>query len=498
MKIYFNLGEFMLYKSTRSSANTYTGSQAIIKGLADDGGLLVPVTIPTIDYKHLLNMTYQEIGTEILSLYLPEYKKDTLLSFFKKAYGNEKFSDKILDVVETSLGEYTLELWHGPTAAFKDFALMLMPYLLQEAKNINHNTDETIILVATSGDTGKAALEGYKDIDGIKISVFYPHNGTSEVQKLQMATQEGENVSVFAVVGNFDDVQTAVKKAFSSEELLNDLKTNHKTITSANSINWGRLVPQIVYYFYAYLYLVKSNQIQADDIVDFCVPTGNFGDIMAGYYAKKMGLPIGKLICASNQNNILSDFFKTGIYDANRAFYKTTSPSMDILVSSNLERLLYDILQDETAVKNLYDDFAKTKCFTISEDTLKELQKIFYADFATDDLASETIASKFKEQHYLCDPHTAIAYHVAKQFKKEKGTDTPCVILSTASPYKFSNHVLSSIHTTVPADEFDTIHLLEDISKTTAPAQIKILKSKQIRFTSVILPSEISKIAKEL
>ncbi len=488
----------MFYKSTRSSSDVYTGSQAIIKGLADDGGLLIPENIPIIDYKQLLGLSYQELGTEILSLFLPEYEKEHLYTFFKEAYGTEKFREKILDVVKTNETEYTLELWHGPTAAFKDFALMLMPYLLQEAKTINDNTSETVILVATSGDTGKAALEGYKDINGIKISVFYPHNGTSEIQRLQMATQEGSNVSVFAVNGNFDDVQTAVKKAFSSEELTTFMTTHHKTLTSANSINWGRLVPQIVYYFYAYAQLIEKKAIQPDDLVDFCVPTGNFGDIMAGYYAKQMGLPIGKLICASNQNNILSNFFKTGIYDANRDFYKTTSPSMDILVSSNLERLLYHVTQDASMVKALYGDFAKTKRFEVPKDILEKLQETFYAGYADDEKASNMISQKFTEQQYLCDPHTAVAYSVASQYKAETGSNTPCVVLSTASPYKFSNSVLSALHSSIPNDEFESVQLLEEVSKTKAPVQIINLKTKPVRFNKVIASEDIIETTKLL
>ena len=488
----------MLYHSTRRDNTNFTGSQAILTGLAPDGGLFVPSSIPKIDYTKLLNTDYYTLGAEILSLYLPEFSNNELNSFFKKAYSIDKFRDDILRLTNTGKNEYTLELWHGPTAAFKDFALVLLPYIVQESKKLNDIKTDTVILVATSGDTGKAALEGYKDIEGIEIAVFYPDNGTSEIQRLQMCTQEGNNVKVFALNGNFDDVQTSIKQAFLSSELKDHLSKRNKVLSSANSINWGRLLPQIVYYFYAYITLVNRNNITLGDTIDFCVPSGNFGDILAGYYAKEMGLPIGTLICASNANNILTDFLQTGVYNTNREFYKTISPSMDILVSSNLERLLYSFTQDSTMVEAYYKSLAESKSFSIPAEYLHDIQKTFFAGYANDIAVLDMIKQKYTKENYLCDPHTATAYCVLEQYKKKNGSSKPCVVLSTASPYKFSPDVLKALGNKVPENEFESIKILEEFTGTHAPDSITSLHNKPVRFSTVVEPSNIIQTIKEI
>ena len=337
---------------------------------------------------------------------------------------------------------YALELWHGPTCAFKDYALQLMPKLLVEAKKNLGRTEKTLILVATSGDTGKAALDGYHDIPGVEIAVFYPTGGTSEIQRLQMATQEGANVAVYAVRGNFDDAQTGVKKVFGDKAIAAELEQRNIRLSSANSINWGRLVPQIVYYFAAYAQLLKAGKITFGDEVDFCVPTGNFGDILAGYYAKQMGLPVGKLVCASNENNVLTDFLTTGTYTAKREFFKTTSPSMDILVSSNLERLLYHVTGSDAEVAGFMQQLAATGSYTVRPETLAAIQETFSCGWSSEAEVAGEIRSRYEKDGYLCDTHTAVAFHVAAQ-KKRQGV--PMVVLSTASPFKFPRSVLSAL-----------------------------------------------------
>ena len=339
----------MKFFSTRDHSRIVTASQAIAQGLSDEGGLFVPESFPQVDVEALCQLDYPELAAAVVSEYLTDYSKDFLAEAARTTYG-EAFGGKAGYLAPVEGDTYALELWHGPTCAFKDYALQLMPKLLVEAKKNLSRTEKTLILVATSGDTGKAALDGYHDIPGVEIAVFYPTGGTSEIQRLQMATQEGANVAVYAVRGNFDDAQTGVKKVFGDKVIAAKLAERNIRLSSANSINWGRLVPQIVYYFAAYAQLLKAGKISFGDKVDFCVPTGNFGDILAGYYAKQMGLPVGKLVCASNQNNVLTDFLSTGTYTAKREFYKTTSPSMDILVSSNLERLLYHVTGSDAEV----------------------------------------------------------------------------------------------------------------------------------------------------
>ena len=359
----------MQFFSTRDRNRVVSASQAIAQGLSDEGGLFVPQSFPQVDVQAICGLEYPEMAAAIVGQYLTDYSQQFLAEAAKATYG-EAFGGKAGYLAPVSDSVYSLELWHGPTCAFKDYALQLMPKLLVEAKKNLNRTEKTLILVATSGDTGKAALDGYHDIPGVEIAVFFPTGGTSEIQRLQMATQEGENVAVYAVRGNFDDAQTGVKRVFGDGAIAAELAKRNIRLSSANSINWGRLVPQIVYYFAAYARLLKAGTIAFGDKVDFCVPTGNFGDILAGYYAKQMGLPVGKLVCASNENNVLTDFLTTGTYTAKREFFKTTSPSMDILVSSNLERLLYHVTGSDTEVAALMKSLAETGSYTVRPETL--------------------------------------------------------------------------------------------------------------------------------
>ena len=388
---------------------------------------------------------------------------------------------------------YAFELWHGPTCAFKDYALQLMPKLLVEAKKNLSRTEKTLILVATSGDTGKAALDGYHDIPGVEIAVFYPTGGTSEIQRLQMATQEGANVAVYAVRGNFDDCQTGVKHAFADEKFAEKLLDEYRiALSSANSINWGRLVPQIVYYFAAYAQLLKAGKVRFGDKVDFCVPTGNFGDILAGYYAKQMGLPVGRLICASNENNVLTDFLTTGTYTAKREFFKTTSPSMDILVSSNLERLLYHVTGSDAEVAGLMKSLSETGSYTVRPETLAAIQESFGCGWSSEEEVAGEIRARYEQDGYLCDTHTAVAFHVAGCHKRE---GVPMVVLSTASPYKFPRSVLEALGHTAPQNDFEAMQELEAATGRTAPASLAALRQKAERFSTVIDPAQIAEVA---
>ena len=444
----------MQFFSTRDQNRKVTSSEAIAQGLSNEGGLFVPESFPQVDVKALCELDYPAMAAAVIKEYLTDYSQDFLTEAAHKTYG-EAFGGKAGYLAPVEGDTYTLELWHGPTCAFKDYALQLMPKLLVEAKKNLGRTEKTLILVATSGDTGKAALDGYHDIPGVEIAVFYPTGGTSEIQRLQMATQEGANVAVYAVRGNFDDAQTGVKKVFGDTAIAAELAKRDIRLSSANSINWGRLVPQIVYYFAAYAQLLKAGRIAFGDPVDFCVPTGNFGDILAGYYAKQMGLPVGKLVCASNENNVLTDFLTTGTYTAKREFFKTTSPSMDILVSSNLERLLYHVTGSDTEV------------------------------------AGE-IRARYEQDGYLCDTHTAVAFHVAAQ-KKRSGV--PMVVLSTASPFKFPCSVLKALGHAAPENDFEAMQQLEEATGHAAPESLAALRQKTERFDVVIDPAQIAKVA---
>ena len=479
----------MKFLSTRGISVAENSAQAIVKGLADDGGLFVPEFFPDLSGKisDMLSQDYAERACTVISSFLEEYDKEELLSACKSAY--QRFEDNDgATLVKLDDNFFILELFHGPTLAFKDVALTLLPYLLRKGANLCGVKEEILILVATSGDTGKAALEGFKDADGIKICVFYPTGGVSDMQKKQMATQEGDNVNVVAVKGNFDDCQTAVKKIFSDKDVARELKENGVVLSSANSINFGRLVPQVTYYFSAYCDLLNSNQIKMGDKVDFCVPTGNFGNILAGYYAKKMGLPVGKLICASNENNVLTEFFRTGNYDANREFFKTTSPSMDILISSNLERLIFEVSgRDADLTKVRMDELKKYGRYAISEQEKQKLLSEFFADYCDETDCEYTISEIFNEFGYVADTHTAVAINTACEYADENdGFKNATVILSTASPYKFPQSVYKAISGEIIGDAFKATKKLYNETAAEIPEQILSLKNKEIRFTQVV------------
>lgn len=476
----------MQYQSTRDSQLRVSASEAIVRGLAPQSGLFVPESFPQADLEGWKHLSYPELAQNVLAGFLTDYSADYLRCATESTYG-AAFGGKAGYTRKVRDGLFALELWHGPTCAFKDYALQLMPKLLVEAKRNLGRTEKTRILVATSGDTGKAALAGYADLEGIEISVFYPDAGTSEIQRLQMVTQKGENVQVYAVEGNFDDAQTGVKRVFSDETVAQELEARHIRLSSANSINWGRLVPQIVYYFYAYFRLAEQGAVAWGNTVDFCVPTGNFGDILAGYYAKRMGLPVGRLVCASNKNNVLTDFLRTGTYDARRTFYKTSSPSMDILISSNLERLLYHVSGSSEKVAAWMKDLAETGMYTVDADTLAKIQQDFAAGFAEDADGAAEIKTRFEQDGYLCDTHTAVAFRVAESCR----TESPMVVLSTASPFKFPKAVLSALGETAPESDFAAMEALTQKTQQQAPSSLKELDRLPVRFTEKIQPEQI-------
>ena len=470
----------MKYQSTRNRALTASPAEAVLAGIAPDGGLFMPEAIPSMDWQALLQEDTLTMSARILSALLPDYPDmDALVH---RGYAGKFETEELTPVVPVG-GRYVLELFRGPTSAFKDVALSLLPLLISEARDILGVKDEMLILTATSGDTGKAALEGFHDVPGTKIIVFYPHGGVSAVQQAQMVTQEGGNVKVCAVRGNFDDTQTGVKKIFAAcaEKELAGVR-----LSSANSINIGRLAPQIVYYFKAYADLVRCGRIQIGEPVHFCVPTGNFGDILAGYFAKRMGLPVGKLICASNRNDVLTEFLSTGVYDKRRTFYKTTSPSMDILVSSNLERLLSLLTGDDAYVAGLMKQLNEQGHYKVSDELLKKLKAEFSCGCCDDAAAAETIGRLWAEENYLCDPHTAVAWNVAEQFGKTCSGGAPVVVLSTASPYKFPAAVLSALGQKAGEDEFAVMEELHARTGVPVPKNLAALREKPVRPKDVI------------
>jgi len=481
----------MRYQSTRDRAVGITSAEAIAQGLSRDGGLFVPEVIPQLPpgaVAKLAGMPYVERAASIMKLFLDDYGEDELLAFSKAAYGMESFDDPAVAPVRKVDGEtYCLELWHGPTSAFKDMALQMLPHLLAAALDKTGEKKDVCILVATSGDTGKAALEGFRDVPRTKIMVFYPEDGVSDVQKLQMTTQEGGNVGVCAVYGNFDDAQTGVKKIFSDEAMRRELAEKGVFLSSANSINWGRLLPQIVYYISAYCDLVSSGAIKDGEEIDFCVPTGNFGNILAGYYAKKMGLPVGRLVCASNSNDVLTQFIKTGVYDRNRPFNTTISPSMDILISSNLERLLYDVSgRDDRLVSSYMRQLQEDGKYTVTDAMLREIQSVFQCGSCSDEETLRTIRDVYDTFGYLVDTHTAVAFSVLETLRRESGQRRKTVVVSTASPYKFCDSVLTALGGDTGASGLDLIDRLEEKTGTKAPYPLKSLRGKPVRFTQAV------------
>ena len=482
----------MFYTSTRDNNVKVTASKAITDGISPDGGLYIPESIPQLsaeEIKGLCNVDYKERAKKVLGLYLTDFTKEELDYCVEGAYKDGKFaSEFVAPVVKLHDNVSVLELFKGPTCAFKDMALQILPYLLTVSAKKNLKDKEIVILVATSGDTGKAALEGFKDVDGTKILVFYPNDGVSPMQKLQMTTQEGNNVGVCAVYGNFDDCQTGVKSIFTNKEILERFEKNNLVFSSANSINWGRLAPQIVYYVSAYCDMVNNGSVNFGDKINVVVPTGNFGNILAAYFAKEMGLPINKLICASNANNVLTDFIETGVYDRNRSFYTTVSPSMDILISSNLERLLYILCgRDDKTVNEWFGKLKTDGKYEISDDVKAQIKDLFYAGCCDDVKTKETIHSTYENFGYLADTHTSVALNVCDAYIEKTGDTTPVIVASTASPFKFSKAVLSAVEENAKDydDEFSTVDALEKISSLKAPEQLAELKGKTVRFTKV-------------
>ena len=486
----------MKYISTRGNNQNMTSAQAIIAGLAKDGGLFVPESIPQVDMEFiqsLSDLSYQQRAVKVLSCFLTDYTQEEITGCVERAYGNGKFDDKAVAPLNIMDDLSVLELWHGPTSAFKDMALQLLPQLLSTALKKTGEKNQVLILVATSGDTGKAALEGFRDVDQTKIIVFYPENGVSRIQRLQMVTQQGNNVAVTAVKGNFDDAQSGVKAIFSHKEFNEKLNEAGVSLSSANSINWGRLVPQIVYYFSAYADLLKAGKIKAGDKISFTVPTGNFGDILAGYYAMRMGLPVAKLICASNTNNVLTDFLKTGVYDRNRDFYKTISPSMDILISSNLERLLYHVTDDAAQVAQWMQELAEKGRYNVGAEVLAKIQAVFGCDWADDAKTMDTINEVYDKNHYIADTHTAVAWRSAEDYMSQ-GHQEPMIVVSTASPYKFNESVLTALGQSVDGlDEFQLLDKLQAMNSFPIPAGLAALKDAQVRHSVVVEKTAMEK-----
>ena len=476
----------MMYFSTRDGNTRVTAAQAIATGLSREGGLFVPEKFPQVtleDIRALAGCSYQARAARIMGLYLDDFSAEELASFAGAAYGDNYDDPRIAPLHALDEKTGVLELWHGPTCAFKDMALQMLPHLLTASLRKNGEARSVCILVATSGDTGKAALEGFRDVPGTSILVFYPRDGVSDIQKLQMVTQAGGNVCVCAVEGNFDDAQTGVKAIFSDQALAARLTEAGYFLSSANSINWGRLLPQIAYYFSAYCDAAAAGIIRMGEKLDFCVPTGNFGNILAGWYAKEMGLPVRRFICASNANNVLTDFLKTGVYDRNRPFHTTISPSMDILISSNLERLLY-ALAGEKAVTGYMAELVETGRYSVDAGVLEAIQADFAAGFCDDRETKEEIRRIWERHGYLMDTHTALAAHVLEALRGEEGTAYPTVVVSTASPYKFAADVVSALG--VPDSGTDPLAALHKATGTPVPAPLAGLEGRQVRFTDCV------------
>lgn len=488
----------MKYISTRNKEKTVSVSEAIIQGLADDGGLYTPQALDQkVDLASTLKMSYLELAQYILSLFLSDFSHEQIQQCVQKAYQNSFENNEVAPLCKYNDG-WLMELWHGPTSAFKDVALTLLPHLLTTAYQNQNEHDLISILTATSGDTGKAAINGFADVKNTAITVLYPEIGVSDIQKRQMQTSLGKNVEVIAVKGNFDDCQRIVKDAMKDPVVLDACK--HMKLSSANSINIGRLIPQIVYYFDSYAKLVNHGDIQLGDVVNFVVPSGNFGNILAGFLAKQLGLPVKKLVCASNSNNVLTEFIRTGTYNANRTFIPTISPSMDILVSSNLERLLFLLSNHNDALINQYMSSLKNDGqYTISDDLRKQLQESFAAYDCSEDECKKVIHDTFHKEHILIDPHTAVAVHACHAYKQESNDNTPCIVLSTASAYKFAKDVYTALTEKSCTDEFEAMNALHDYTSIAIPKNLACLKDMEIRFTNTVKKEDaLAAIAKHL
>jgi threonine synthase len=482
----------MFYNSTRNSSVKVNSAEAITQGISVEGGLFVPESIPQLsldEIKTIGDMKYADRAAYVFAKYLTDFTDAEIHYCTDNAYSTANFeTESIAEIAHLFDGTYMLELWHGPTCAFKDMALQILPYFLTTSAKKIKLDKKIVILVATSGDTGKAALEGFKDVEGTSILVFYPEDGVSPMQKRQMKTQEGSNVGVCAIKGNFDDCQNGVKAIFTNDDVKKALDDKGMMFSSANSINWGRLVPQIVYYVSAYAELVKDGEVELGDKINIVVPTGNFGNILAAYYAKHMGVPVNKLICASNINNVLTDFINTGIYDRNRQFYATVSPSMDILISSNLERLLYLMTgKNDALIRDWFGKLATEGRYEVNDDVKAKLKEEFSAGFCDDGQTKATIHSIYEKYSYTCDTHTAVAVKVYKDYKETTGDSTKTVIASTASPYKFSAAVLEALEgKTSDIDEYDKVDKIAELSDIPVPSALADLRNKPERFNDVI------------
>ena len=485
----------IMYRSTRGEGGELTASEAVLQGLAKDGGLYVPTALPKLDrsLSELAEMDYEGVAYEVMKLFLTDYTEEELKGCIERAYDSKFDTEEIAPLVYAD-GAYYMELFHGATIAFKDMALSILPHLMTTAAKKNNRKEEIVILTATSGDTGKAALAGFADVPGTRIIVFYPTNGVSRVQELQMVTQKGDNTTVIGVTGNFDDCQTGVKMMFNDAKLREDMKACDMTFSSANSINIGRLVPQIAYYVFAYTRLLKEERIKDGEKINFVVPTGNFGNILACYYAKKIGLPVDKMICASNENKVLYDFFETGCYDRRRDFILTSSPSMDILISSNLERLIYHSTGND-AKKNaeLMTKLSKEGFYEI-DDSMKAYMADFVPGFASEEDTASEIHELYDCTGYVIDTHTAVASGVYRSYKKQTGDETPAVIVSTASPFKFARSVMSAINGAPDArDDFDIISNLSKVANVSEPPAIKEIRTAPVRHTTVCATKDMQK-----
>ena len=489
----------MNYYSTRDTSLRYRAAEAIKMGLSRDGGLLTPCAIPQIDpafLEGLVQADYQTRAAAVMGLYLTDYTHEELMGFARNAYGADKYdTPAVAPLRKVDASTYCLELWHGPTSAFKDMALQMLPQLLSAALRKTGEEKTACILVATSGDTGKAAMEGFADVEQTRILVFYPRDGVSAVQERQMVTQEGANVGVCAVVGNFDDAQSGVKRIFSDAAMRETLAGRGYFLSSANSINWGRILPQVVYYISAYCDLLREGAVSMGDPVNFCVPTGNFGDILAAYYAKRMGLPVGKLICASNSNNVLTDFLRTGIYDRNRPFHNTMSPSMDILISSNLERLLFDLSGgNDEEVRGYMEQLSAQGRYEVSDAIRGQLQELYWGGFCDEAATAAAIADYYRNKGYLIDTHTAVAADVMRQYREATGDPTLTVFASTASPYKFCDHVLRAIGETPAGSGVELLDQLHTVSGVAVPKRLAALKDKTRRFDETVEKAQMDSV----